>query len=213
MPGQGKQQIEFNTDHRSQQAGSSQVGALTYTYGISDKLDFFVAQPSTWSHPSGFNDASVGSKYRFTENGSESWAVKTELLFPTGSSNKGLGGDSRDATVTLARSTHVAPWMMHSSGALTWHRYRQSADRDAQRKSVWRASTAVQYTLYEHWQLVADLGVMQAAQRQDRTYPVQLALGLIYSPNSSFDWDLGIKRSRIQGYNERQVGAGLTWHY
>jgi len=211
--GEGKRQIEASFDHTRQQARSSRAGSFTYSYGMSDKLDFFISQPSSLSRPSGLQDMSLGSKFRFSEDKKSSWAVQTEFLLPTGNVSKGLSTDSNDLTVTLARTATGKLWAFHQSGSVTWHRYRNSADQLTLREYVARASVAAEYALNAEWKLLGDTGFTQADRRQDRRHPVHFVLGVEYTPNSSIDLDAGVKLTRVQGYNERQVGVGLAWHF
>lgn len=213
VQGHGKHQVEFNADQLSQQNSSSNVSAMAYTYGVTDKFDLFAVLPATWSAPSGINDAAIGGKYLFADDQGKSWALKTEFVFPSGNAAKGLSNNSHDLALTLVRSVDLAPWSIHNNLALTWHRYQQIADQSTRRELVWRASVAVQFALTTQWQVMADFGLTQADVRDDRSRPVYALVGLKYSPNSSFDVDVGIKQQRIQGYNERQIGIGLTAHY
>lgn len=212
VQGKGKQQIEINTDRVSEER-SSYGSALAYTYGVTDKFDLFAAIPSTWSPTPGINDASLGGKYLFSDASGTAWALKAEFVFPTGNVDKGLGNDSHALSMTLVRSMELGSWSIHNNLALTWHRYRDSADQINRRELIWATSVAAQYALNAQWQVVADLGVTQADEEQDRSHPVFAVLGLVYSPNDSIDLDIGVTQLRIQGNNERQIGIGLTWHF
>jgi Putative MetA-pathway of phenol degradation len=215
--GQGRHQVEINTDWLRMEGSRARIGSFTYTYGASDPLDVFVTTPVTMSAPAGINDISVGAKWRLLEAGPVSFALKPEFFLPTGNEFKGLGNGYPGLALTFAGSVDSGPWQWHGNVAVTLNRYRMAADRATYRNAIWRASSAVSYAAGEKWRLLADVGIAREQDSSRDNGPVHLLAGVIYTPLPNFDLDAGIRFNRNCGRcslsGDRQFGAGLTWRF
>jgi len=207
----GKQQIEFNSDHWSTSRAHSQIGSLTYTYGASDQLDLFFSSPIRWSSPGALGDLSVGSKYLFSSQENANWAWKTEVFFPTGA--KTFGSDRYDLALTLVRTENAGPWVIHSNLSLNLRQHRQALADAQQRDQLWRTSVAVLRAITPQTQLLADTGIAQADQKNDGYWQPYLVAGVIYSPASNLDLDIGFKYQKKTLSTERQIGIGMAWRF
>jgi hypothetical protein len=215
--GKGNNQIELNTDWLRQSGAGSGSGGFTYSYGVIGNLDGFVNVPASLSSPRGFNDASLGVKWRFIEEGASSLAFKPELLLATGNSDRGLGNGRTSMALTMIGSHEAAPWAFHANINATLNRYELQTDRVANRSTIWRTSFAVTYSVGEQWTLVADTGIAQDSNKDIKDRPAFLLVGFIYSPSKDLDLDVGIKTTvscgQCQNGRERQIGSGLTWRF
>jgi hypothetical protein len=209
----GKQQIELNSDHNSEQGKQSQTSSLLYSYGASDQLDLFITTPMRWSAPAAMGDLSLGGKYLVSDADGKSWALKTEVFLPTGSLQKQFSKDSRDLALTLVHSIAQSKSLSHFNLSVTQRQFRQEQARQEQRETIWRASAASLLLLTQELQILADIGAYQADIKNEKYLPRHLVAGLIYSPASYLDLDMGIKYLRQKTHIERQVGMGITWRF
>ncbi|WP_394778109.1 transporter [Undibacterium sp.] len=211
--GKSNQQIEINTDRVSFRDQQDQVAALTSTYGYSNDEDLFANLPLNVSSPHGIGDISVGSKWQFLDYQGQLLVFKTELFLPTGDQQKGLGQGRRSVDLGLVDSYTRSAWTWHGNLVLTVNDYEHAADRQMNRKGVWRISSAVVYQANAQWALTADTGFTQADSKSDASKPVYVLGGVIYSPSNTLDLDAGLRRQRISGATETRFGVGLTQRY
>ncbi|GGC80678.1 transporter [Undibacterium terreum] len=213
VQGKDKQQLELNTDSVRFQGERVQVGDITYTYGVNDDLDAFLNLPMNLSRPSGIADVSAGGKWQFKEYLGHLLAFKAALFLPSGNQQRGIGQGRYSLDMGLIDSYTRSAWTVHGNLMLTASRYQHSEDRAENRKMVWRASTAVMYQANAKWTLTVDTGFTQADSKAVSSRPVYLLGGIIYSPNTNMDLDVGIRRERIAGNTEKRLGIGLTMRY
>lgn len=215
VQGEGGHQIETNTDWSRQAGRAGHVGAFTYTYGVTDKLDLFANLPLTFQAKdgAGVGDYSLGAKWRYYDQDGLSLAFKPEFFMPSGDESKGLGNGRNSLGLTAIASYATGSWTLHANGGLNYNRYQLSSDDQGKRKLVWRASTAAWYGLTEQWKLVGDIGVAQNADRSNRTWPAYGLVGVIWSPNQTVDLDVGAKFGLNKAEVTRQFGAGITLHF
>ncbi len=213
----GNHQIELNTDQLRQGSTHTDVGALTYTYGVMRTLDVALTLPGTFSSPSGINDVTAAMKWRFFDNDAGSYALRADWILPSGTAAKGLGNGKAGMALTGIASKVIGAWQLLGNAGATLNRYALPADHDAKRTLVWSASVAALYTINPSWKIVADTGVSQNSSRIENGAPGYILTGVIISPNPKFDIDAGIRfgigcqACAVQV--ARQVGAGLTWRF
>ncbi|EIJ47453.1 hypothetical protein GWL_16940 [Herbaspirillum sp. GW103] len=215
VQGSGGMQLEMNTDWSRQDGNAAHVGGLTFTYGVTDKLDMFFNLPQTFQAPSGtgVGDVSVGAKWRFHEADGLALALKPELFMPSGDEEKGLGTGRNSMALTGIASYETGPWALHGNLGLRYNRFKLESDREGQRKTLWRASVAVAYGLNEQWRLVADTGLAQNPDASSRKLPSYALVGAIWSPNKTVDLDAGAKFGLNKAEVTRQFGVGVTLHF
>lgn len=215
VQGDGRHQIEANTDWSHQAGRAAHVAAFTYTYGVTDTLDLFANVPLTFQSKdgAGVGDYSLGAKWRYYDEEGLSLAFKPEFFMPSGNEEKSLGNGRNSLGLTMIASYETGPWTLHGNAGLNYNRYQLGSDDQSKRKLVWRASTASWYALNEQVKLVADTGVAQNQERANRTWPAYALLGVIWSPNQTVDLDLGVKFGLNKAEVTRQIGLGVTLHY
>ncbi|ONN65675.1 MULTISPECIES: transporter [Herbaspirillum] len=215
VQGAGGIQLEMNTDWSKQSGDASHVGAFTFTYGVTDKLDLFFNLPQTFQSPTGtgVGDVSLGAKWRYYEADGLALALKPEFFMPSGDEEKGLGNGKSSAALTGIASYETGPWTLHGNLGVRVNRFKLDSDQQSQRKTLWRASAAVWYGLDEQWRLVADTGVAQNPDASSRKLPSYALVGVIWSPNKTVDLDAGAKFGLNKAEVTRQFGVGVTLHY
>jgi opacity protein-like surface antigen len=55
--------------------------------------------------------------------------------------------------------------------------------------------------------------IAQADQKNDGYWQPYLVAGLIYSPTSNLDLDIGFKYQKKTLSTERQIGIGMAWRF
>ncbi len=215
VQGAGGIQLEMNTDWSKQSGEAGHVGAMTFTYGVTDKLDLFFNLPQTFQSPNGtgVGDVSVGAKWRYYEADGLALALKPELFMPSGEESKGLGSGRNGLGLTGIASYETGPWTLHGNLGLRYSPYKLETDQETKRKTIWRASAAVWYGVNEQWRLVADTGVAQNQDASSRTLPSYALVGAIWSPNKTVDIDAGAKFGLNKAEVTRQFGVGVTLHF
>ena len=215
VQGDGRHQIETNTDWSRQSGVAGHVGAFTYTYGVTDKLDLFANLPLTFQSPggTGVGDYSLGAKWRYYERDGLALAFKPEFFVPSGDAEKGLGNGKSSLGLTAIASYETGSWTLHGNAGLKYNRYQLDGDDASKRRLVWRTSDAAWYALNQQLRLEADNGVAQNTDRANRTWPAYGLVGVIWSPNETVDLDVGAKFGLNKAEVTRQFGVGVTLHF
>ena len=215
VQGEGHHQLEMNTDWSRQSGQPSHVGAFTYTYGVTDKLDLFANVPQYFSSPtgSGMGDASLGAKWRFHDDKGLSLALKPELFSTSGNPERSHGTGRSSAALSLLGSYESGPWTWHANAGVSYYRYGRDEDIHSHRHTLWRTSAASWYAVNEQWKVVGDVGIAQNSENANRTWPAYALLGVIWSPNDTIDLDIGYKAGLNKAEVTRQVGVGITLHF
>lgn len=214
----GHQQLEwsFTRDRELGAAGASVLReqAVVYTYGLSERLDLYVAAVHSNGSSTGWGNPVLGAKWRFLEHGSSSWAIKPELAWPlsVAQEGRGLGTGQLSGTVTLIMSQEL-PWgAVHFNAGLGEERFRPSAGENTR---YTRFSVAPVWNVAPDWKLTLDMGEEQArAASTTRTRFAQL--GVIWSLREDLDWAAAWLSSRDNAASATQVNSfttGLTWRF
>lgn len=215
--GTGYHQLEWNMARVYSSGEIERTTEVTYTYGVSPRLDAFTGVPIKLSAPDGTGDVQLGLKWRFAESPDSGTALRAGLLLPTGKEEKGLGNGAAGAALTWIGSLTRASLSLHLNVGVEHYRYRLERDHNANRQFVWRISSAVLWRMRERWQLVADTGIERNAERGNSSPPAFMLAGFIYSPNQDIDLDVGLRVALHCGdcaaQTRRQLTAGLTWRF
>lgn len=218
--GAGGNQLEIGTDHgRAEDGGVTDTAralGITYTRGITDNLDLYVGAAYQTSNPSGWGNPVIGAKWRFYEDEASkiSFALKPEIVLPVSRQDEidGLGTGETSYGLTLIASKETSFGELHFNAELARNNYQ--VDDPAVRNDFWRVSVAPVWAVAEGWKLALDLGIQA---NEDRTQDATMGfveLGLVYSPNDSFDLSLGVIRDVMDGPVETTtVTAQVTWHF
>ena len=110
--GVGGYQVEINTDWLKDEGVKTRIATATLTRGVLENVDTFINLPYTLSKPNGFNDVSIGVKWRFFEADGFSMGLKPEYRLASGDQEKSLGDGRSGEALTLMTQ--------YEWGAFTW---------------------------------------------------------------------------------------------
>jgi hypothetical protein len=211
--GVGGYQIEINTDWLKDEGIKTRTATATLTRGVLDNLDTFINLPYTLSEPNGFNDVSIGIKWRFFEADGFSMGLKPEYRLASGDQQKSLGDGRSGESLTLMTQ--------YEWGAFTWlfnigsesHRYSDPTKNQESRKYIHKSSVAVLYAINDEWTVLIDSGVRSHSTKQEKSEPQFAILGLIHQLNDDLDLDIGYKKSLNRTETDKQIGVGITYRF
>lgn len=224
--GVGVQQIEMAAARARQSSGPArQTGdslSATYTYGLTDTVDVYVApaflrMQADGSRTSGWGNTALGLKWRFYENEATgtSLGLKPEFAAPVSSRReaRGLGDGRSSGQVTLLLSQQLPFGALHVNYA--WGRQR---DIDPMAGAInRRLSTALVWNIADDWKLAADVGLQQRQGRDATRQRTRYAeVGVVYSLSPRWDLAAGLIRARDdqQPAGRTTTGTlGLTGHF
>lgn len=221
-------QLEFSLgeDKTKDTAGftakSLQRPALTYTRGLTDTLDAYVA--ATWlkntsddpavADATGSSNTGVGAKWRLFENERKtSFAVKATYFFPVSEDkqNKGLGDGEASWDGTLILSQELPFGSAHAN--IGFGKVGVKNDDDEKTTHV---SVAPIFDLGESFKLAVDLGQDSSKPKGGvKTKTHYREVGAIYSPHKDVDLALGYIRTKVKDVAEvtRTITGGVTWRF
>ena len=210
-------QLELNTDRTASrpdgQRRIDQQLTTTLSYGITDRMDAVLSQPTSWQRPSngahrsGINDTSLGLKWRLWEDSASGWSlgVSPALTLPTGSASRGFGNGRATAQLNTLALWERGQWQwLINTGA------HYNDNTSGARKTLWNASTALLYNPSERWSWALEL---TANRNPNRDGPASLRtalVGAIYHLGEQTDIDLGLRRNWQRGVAATTVGTGIT---
>lgn len=218
--GQGRYQLELNTEHGRERDGASADTAKStaaLSYGFRDNADVIFTLPyqrtstetdGVLTRQSGAADAGVDIKWRFIEHEDVSLAVKLGITCPTGDENKGLGAGRTSYSMFFVTSFEHDPWAFHVH--LGYLRNLNSVD---ERKGLHHSSFAAVYGVDKNLKLVADIGTNTNKDKANYIDPAFLIVGFIFSVNHTLDVDVGYKKELTDPELDRTLLAGLTLRF
>lgn len=213
----GNQQIEINTDRTRHNGSKGHGGVLTYSYGISQSTDFVLNLPRSLSAPAGMMDLGLGVKWRVYQHGPVAFALKPELLLPTGDPGKELGNGLTSGSLLFIGAYQHGAWELLGNVGIMQNRYQLPEQRSSNHATVWRASMAVLYAVNAQWRIVADAGLTRNDDKANPKTPAYLLAGVIYSPSERLDLDAGLKQAinckACSAQTRHQFGAGVTLRF
>ena len=106
VQGPGRVQLEWSADLiDSRDADASRkVSAATLSFGVSDSTDVFISLSNIWeaeSNNTGQSDVTLGAKILIASQEAFSFAIRPELILPSGDEEKGLGNGRTSYAFTL----------------------------------------------------------------------------------------------------------------
>lgn len=211
--GIGGNQLEVNTDWLKDEGIKSRASTVTLTRGIQDNLDIFLNAPYAVSEPNGFNDVSIGFKWRFLEADGLSLGLKPEYRIASGDQEKGLGDGRSGEALTFMVQYEWGPMIWLFNIASERHRFSNPIKQQENRRYINKSSIAMLYELNEEWLVLVDSGVKSHQTKAEKADPQFAVLGLIHHFNDDLDLDIGYKKSLRHTENDRQIGVGITYRF
>lgn len=188
------------------------------TRALSDTLDVALglSHQDIGGGSSGRGDTALELKWRFYDQDGFSLALKPGIYFATGDETKGLGNGRISYGLNLIVNKEIEKFTL--LGNIAYNRNNYAPDlQDANRSDLWRASAGLGYKLTDTFILSGELGVKTNQARTDDYFPGATAhfgmLGLVYSPNSDMDFDIGIRKGLNKADYDTAylLGATIRW--
>ncbi len=211
--GVGGNQVEVNTDWLKDEGVKSRTSTVTLTRGIQENLDVFLNTPYALSEPNGFNDVSLGFKWRFLEADGLSLGLKPEYRIASGDQEKSLGDGRSGEALTFMVQYELGPmtWLFNIGSER--HRFSDPTKQQENRRYINKSSVAMLYELNEQWHVLLDSGVRSHQTKAEKTDPQFAVFGLIHHVNDDLDLDVGYKKSLNHTETDRQIGVGVTYRF
>lgn len=227
--GTGGNQLEFGmTEDKAVQGATTtktRTVPLTYTRGVTDTLDLYVAGSSvrinstnTAANAGGGGNPALGGKWRFYENEASktSLGFKQEFRLPVSTDKErlslGVGKTSFSSTVILTQEVPFGA--VHANLWSSRDRYEDTAVNA--NATTTRFSVAPVWEVTEQFKLALDGGTetrrTDAASTRSRT----LEVGAVYSPSKDLDFALGLIRKTDNAAARtvtNSVTGGVTWRF
>jgi hypothetical protein len=241
--GKGKFQVElfgeYGHDDDERVTSKNSDLSATVTYGLIDPIDVVLSVPyqawrtdgsDTISKDDGIGDLAIEAKWRFSEIGNWSFALKPGLTIPTGDDSRGLGSgkatyhvlfittynfgeerfapEGRRIETPEEKATHHIEWTVHFNAG-----YTRNENSVGERTNLWFFSAAGSVEFIEDFYVVADLGAQTNTDTTSGTYPAYFLAGLIYSPAENVDLGLGMKFGLNNAETDYSVRGGITFRF
>jgi hypothetical protein len=224
--GKGGVLLELNTEYGFDKEGGvrargGEVAALV-TYGLLDNIDLVLGVPyqtfrvkaegETFSDD-GLADVTVELKWRFFEADRGSYALKPAITLPTGDEDKGFGTGKVTYGLTFIASRQFEPVDLHLNLGYVRNEFKLAADKEELRSDIWQASLAAVRGLTDNLDLVGNIGIERAEERDSNKHPAFALAGLIYSVTDNLDIDFGVKFGLNSAETDLTLLAGLAWSF
>jgi hypothetical protein len=219
--GKGKCQLELNGQYeheheRGEKENNTEVSAAV-TCGLTDSIDFVVGVPYQWLRTrdsegtvrqNGVADVSLDVKWQFYEKDGLSLAIRPGITLPAGDDEKGLGTGKVTYRTFFIATKEYAPLAFHLNLG-----YYRNENKQGDRKDIWHASLASEYSLSKRLKAVANIGVEKGDDPTTHSNPAFLLGGLIYSVSEVFDVDAGYKYGLTKSEADHAIVVGLTLRF
>jgi hypothetical protein len=224
--GQGKFQVEVNAQYDLDREAVDGVSvkekgaqiATILSYGLTDTADLVLSLPYQWGRikeddatiydEKGFADATFEVKWRFFEKDGLMLALKPGVIVPTGNESRGLGSGRIGYQAYLIGTKMAEPWEFHAN--LGYIGNENKADEE---RHIWHASLAAEYELFEHLELVANIGVERNRDKRGSGNPAFLLGGIEYEIAESFSLGLGVKYGLTAAETDWSFLAGVAFRF
>jgi hypothetical protein len=211
--------LQMDWDRQDEHRTTGQATVETVTGGVSDSIDLIAAysytRQSVKNHGvinldnSGFNDLSLGVKWRFLEAGQFNLAIHPTVAIPTASYNRGLGAGRPSYNTTLISTIDLKPVVVSANVGYTYRTYPGAAS-DTGHKNLLNLSLATTAAVTPHLQLMAEIVGYSNPGNTSSAWPVFMTGGASYSLMDSLDVDLGIRGGLTSTATDISLLTGCT---
>jgi hypothetical protein len=188
------------------------------SYGLTDTADLVLSLPYQWGKvkeegltiydEKGISDATFEVKWRFFEKDGLMLALKPGVIFPTGNDEKGLGAGKVGYQAFFIGTKTADPWEFHANLG-----YIGNENKAGQERNIWHASLAAEYELFEHLELVANVGVERNRDKAGSGNPAFLLGGIEYEVAERFSLGLGVKYGLTSAETDWSLMAGIAFTF
>lgn len=219
--GRGNWQLEVSHDsytlHNERAHTREREFKAVLSYGVQDNVDLMLALPylrvtdrnDANASARGWGDAEIAAKWRFFDDGPLSIALRPGLALPTGDKGAGLSSERYIPSVFGILSYVPGAWGVHMHAGYT-HNFHAGPP---QRRHIWHASLAAQYSASEALRWVIDVSAETNPAYDDGPRLASAVLGMIFSPKSDVDISLGYRRGLTDATPDHSLLMGLTLRF
>lgn len=222
--GKGRHQIEmgvsiFQDKHKADDGSTIKTSggetAMTYAFGLMDKLDLALGVPYAWfnihengsliARADGLADINFDIKWRYFEKNGWALALKPGLRLPSGREADGLGMGITGYRVFMIGTKEFTPAVAHVNVGYIRNENNLGAHRD-----IWHISGAVEYELIESLKVMADIGIQRNPVAEGTIHPVFALGGVTYRIMEHITLDAAVRFGLTEPETDITYIAGLT---
>ena len=186
---------------------------LTYTVGLTDRIDFSVGLARQLTPSGGWQNTELGLEWVFWGDQDAGWSfsINPVLLLPvtTAMQSKELGNAHLNASATAIASYIHPDYEVHINAGYQSNRYATTDVVDLQRVNLWSVSVAPVLVLNEQWKMGVDVG-LQTNPTYDSQYQMSVGLGILYSPTKNVAIGIGAYVAPSLKVQTRQQSYSIT---
>ncbi|MCX8070233.1 MAG: transporter [Thermodesulfovibrionales bacterium] len=227
--GKGKFQFELKGEYSKDKTDENGVNLkfksstiqTDITYGVVDTIDLVFGFPYNQyelkenervvSKESGVSDLSIDLKWRFYETKDNwSFALKPSLTLPTGKAEKGLGTGKPSYALTFITTKSIEPLLFHFNLAYAYVDYKLQENKDSLRKSIFKASTAMEYYFISNLKAVAEVGIYTNSEKGSNNHPAFVTGGIVYLPKDNIELSVGARGPLNKPEKDLSIIASLS---
>lgn len=205
--------LDTELDDRVDVRSYSSAVPLTYTYGLTDKIDLSLGLSRQLRDPSGWQNSEIGLKWNFAGDQSRGWsaAIKPTVLLPVSKSmqSNGLGTARTNWGMALIGSYMAEDYELHANLKYNSNYQASTDDWESERNHLWTASVAPVWVINDQWKAGLDFG-LQTNPGYNSRYEAFTQVAVSYAPMNNLQLGLGIGVSRALGANDSSRGLNLT---
>jgi hypothetical protein len=205
--------LDTEEDDRVDTREFSRSIPMTFTYGITDRMNISLGLSRQLSNPSGWQNSELGLKWNFYGDASEGWsaAIKPVVILPVTSSmqNKGLGSAKTNWGLTLIGSYVNKDYEFHANLKYTSNYQANNPEWEFERNHLWSASVSPVLVLNDQWKVGLDLGLRTNPGFSSATEAFT-QFGVSYAPLENLQIGLGIGTAHAVGSETRDRGLSIA---
>lgn len=143
----------------------------------------------------GFGDMTLEIKYAFAELAGISFAIKPNVIIPTGKYSAGFseGRWQFGGTLIASKAFEQGKYALHANLGYQHHDYRTAELRQSTRSDIWSGSLAGEMEVAKGLFAVADFGLSSTADKSTSQLSACALTGIRYEINNHLDVNAGVK--------------------
>lgn len=216
----------YSTDRKTAGGVTTRVstadGELKISTGLCENMGVSVAMPYTFharidtnnsvTTIGGIGDLVLEVKYAFGAWGGTKFAIKPQLVVPSGNYDRGFseGHWHGGATLIASKEFDDGRYLLHINAGYEHHNYRTASVRETTRGSLWSSSIAGELQAAEGLVVVADFGLGTNPDKAGTQLPAYALTGLRYAATDRLEINAGIKFGLTEPENDVTALYGLV---
>ena len=205
--------LDTELDDRIDISETSSSIPLTYTYGLTDRVDASLSIARQITQVKGWQNSELGLKWNFYGDQSKGWsaAIKPTLMIPVSKNmqSDGLGSARVNWGVALIGSYMAEDYEFHTNLKYNSNYLANIPDMDNERSHLWTFSVAPVWNVNDQWKVGLDLGV-QTNPGYDSRSEAFTQLAVSYAPIENLQIGLGVGYAQAMGSDNKARGLSIT---